>query len=56
MAGPYDFGTTGNLNGIWTIYYRLHVIAEWGRTKYKEWFEENVVEWARERCDGEVGS
>lgn len=56
MAGPYDFGTTGNLNGIWTIYYRLHVIAEWGRTKYKEWFEENVVEWARERCDGEVSS
>ena len=47
MAGPYPFGSTETLNGIWTIFYRLHIIMEWGMTKYKDWFKANVVESAR---------
>ena len=48
MAGPYPFGTTDCLNGIWSILYRLHVIMTWGMTRYKDWFEEQVVKPARE--------
>lgn len=47
MAGPYPFGTTATLPGIWTIFPRLHIIMEWGTTEYKDWFEDHVVESAR---------
>lgn len=48
MAGPYHFGTTATLYGIWTIFHRLHIIMEWGRTEYMGWFKEHVVESARQ--------
>ena len=51
MAGPYDFGTTATLSGIWTIYYRLHIIMQWGMTEYKPWFQAHVVESARRYRD-----
>lgn len=51
VAGPYEFGTTATLNGIWTIFYRLHIIMEWGMTTYKEWFRANIVAWAQRLVD-----
>ena len=51
MAGPYDFGTTATLSGIWTIFYRLHIIMQWGMTEYMHWFRAHVVESARRYRD-----
>ena len=51
MAGPYPFGTTATLNGIWTIFYRLHIIMEWGMTTYTDWFRTHVVAWAQRVVD-----
>lgn len=48
MAGPYVFGTTATLDGIWTIFYRLHIIMKWGMTTYIEWFQAHVVAWAQQ--------
>ena len=48
MAGPYPFGTTATLNGIWAIFYRLHIIMEWGVTTYKQWFKKHVMAWAQQ--------
>lgn len=47
MAGPYPFGTTVDLNGIWTIFYRLHIIMKWGMTEYSDWFQEHMMKTAR---------
>lgn len=47
MAGLYHFGTTATLNGIWAIFYRLHIIMSWGVTTYKDWFRAHVVAWAQ---------
>ena len=51
MAGPYQFGTTATLNGIWTIFYRLHIIMKWATTIYKDWFKAHVVTWAQRVVD-----
>ena len=48
MAGPYPFGTTANINGIWTIFYRLDIIMKWGITTYTDWFKKQVVTWAQQ--------
>ena len=52
MTGPYYFGTTATLNGIWTIFYRLHIIMKWGVTEYKDWFKAHIMQWARLRAEG----
>ena len=51
MAGPYDFGTTATLSGIWTLFYRLHIITQWGMTEYRQWFRAHVVDSARRYGD-----
>ncbi|KAM0795840.1 hypothetical protein BDR22DRAFT_919349 [Usnea florida] len=51
MAGPYDFGTTATLSGIWTLFFRLHIITQWGKTEYRQWFRAHVVESARRYRD-----
>lgn len=53
MAGPYPFGNTQSLNGIWTIFYRLYIIMEWGMTIYMDWFKEHVMTWAQQTIDEE---
>ena len=53
MAGPYVFGTTATLEGIWAIYYRLHVVMQWGTTVYMEWFRAHVLAWAHKRASAE---
>ena len=54
MAGPYDFGTTATLSGIWTIFYRLHIIMQWGMTEYNDWFRAHVVESTRRYRDAQT--
>ena len=53
MTGPYHFGTTANVNGIWAIFYRLNIIVKWGITDFKAWFKDHVVASARRYCDEE---
>lgn len=43
MAGPYQFGTTATLDGIWAIFYRLHIIMKWGLNEYMKWFKLHVM-------------
>ncbi|KAL9123594.1 MAG: hypothetical protein Q9217_006989 [Psora testacea] len=48
MVGPMHFGSTATVNGIWMILYRLHIIMEWGSGRYKEWFQNHIMLWARD--------
>lgn len=50
MMGPFEMGTTRNLRGIWQIAHRLHVLIEWGRKDYREWFRDTIVEWFQGKC------
>ena len=43
MIGPYMMGNTSDLNGIWAIYYRLHILVQWGTKEYREWFVNEVL-------------
>lgn len=54
MVGPYHFGSTATPSGIWTIFYRLHIIMKWGMTEYKAWFKAHVVESARRYYNARV--
>lgn len=47
MAGPFDFGSTLTIHGIWDILHRLHILVEWGRTDYRNWIDKHVLTWAR---------
>lgn len=47
MMGPNHLGDTIDMAGVWKIVYRLHVLIEWGTNEYSQWFENNIVRWAR---------
>ena len=47
--GPFSLGTTRDLVGVYEIYYRLHILIRWGTQDYRKWFNENVLNWLRER-------
>ncbi|KAL8840302.1 MAG: hypothetical protein Q9170_001386 [Blastenia crenularia] len=49
MLGPFLMGTTETIVGVWQIIYRLNVIVGWGTTTYNQWFQDNVMTWARRR-------
>ena len=42
-AGPFRFGTTESLLGVWQILARLAVLGEWATTTYKHWFETEIL-------------
>lgn len=51
VVGPIPFGTTSSLNGILQVLYVLHILMEWGQTKYLAWFKEHIIEgWARDKA------
>ena len=47
MMGPIRMGNTSDLNGLWEIVHRLHILIEWGANEYRQWFQDNVMRWAR---------
>ena len=47
--GPFTMGTTSDLNGIYQICYRLHILIQWGTHEYRTWFTENVLQRLRDR-------
>ncbi|KAL8648726.1 MAG: hypothetical protein Q9210_004814 [Variospora velana] len=49
MLGPFPMGTTANLVGVWQIVYRLNTLITWGTTEYSQWFQNEVIGWARDR-------
>ncbi|KAL8900672.1 MAG: hypothetical protein Q9207_005575 [Kuettlingeria erythrocarpa] len=44
-AGPFAMGSTSDLTGVWQILYRLSILADWGATTYKRWFDDHVITW-----------
>ncbi|KAL8644808.1 MAG: hypothetical protein Q9210_007062, partial [Variospora velana] len=46
MLGPFAMGSTSDLTGVWQILYRLKILADWGATTYKRWFDDHVITWA----------
>lgn len=51
MTGPVHMGNTSDLNGLWQIVHRLHILVEWGANEYSQWFQDNIIRWARELVD-----
>lgn len=49
ILGPFPMGSTADLVSIWQIVYRLHTLIKWGTTEYSQWFQEEVMGWARGR-------
>ena len=47
--GPLAFGTTKDVNGTYEIAYKINILAQWGRTVYRAWFEKTVLAWCQER-------
>ena len=46
--GPFTMALTSDLHGIYQIYYRLHILIQWGNHEYKTWFRKNVLQWLRD--------
>lgn len=46
MLGPFAMGSTSDLTGVWQILYRMKILADWGATTYKRWFDDHVITWA----------
>ena len=51
MIGPMTMGDTKTINGIYRIIYRLHTLIKWGTTKYQTWFQDNVMEYLKQRVE-----
>ncbi|KAL8712370.1 MAG: hypothetical protein Q9225_006955 [Loekoesia sp. 1 TL-2023] len=47
MTGPEFFGDTSTTQGIWTIFYRLHILVEWGTTVFARWVQDEIIGWAK---------
>ena len=45
--GPMPMGDTSDLNGLWQIVHRLLILIEWGKNEYSQWFQDNVMSWAK---------
>ncbi|KAL9012212.1 MAG: hypothetical protein Q9173_003006 [Seirophora scorigena] len=51
MLGPIIIGNSSTRLGTWQVYYQLMHLVEWGVTVYREWFEKEVLGWARMRME-----
>ncbi|KAL8904219.1 MAG: hypothetical protein Q9207_003407 [Kuettlingeria erythrocarpa] len=47
LIGPERFGSTAKIASTWEILYRLNILVQWGVGKYQDWFNEQVLSWAR---------
>lgn len=52
MMGPERVGSTKDVNGTFEIVHRLDVLINWGTKWYKEWFDNNILEWYRGHQEG----
>ncbi|KAI4182004.1 MAG: hypothetical protein LQ346_006664 [Caloplaca aetnensis] len=51
LIGPEPFGSTAKIASTWEILYRLNILVQWGVGKYQNWFDEQVLGWARKLAD-----
>ncbi|KAL9042540.1 MAG: hypothetical protein Q9214_003745 [Letrouitia sp. 1 TL-2023] len=54
MLGQFPMGSTDDLMGVWQIIYRLNILIQWGTNEYKEWFDKNVINWARKLAGASI--
>ncbi|KAL8704614.1 MAG: hypothetical protein Q9201_002234 [Fulgogasparrea decipioides] len=46
MMGPFELGSTKDVNQAWQLLRKLYLLMKWGTEQYKQWFEENILAWA----------
>lgn len=56
MMGPMPMGHTRDEKGLWEISYKMDAILEWGTTEYKQWFDEEVLTWAKTQSSSTPGT
>ncbi|KAL9596732.1 MAG: hypothetical protein Q9219_005607 [cf. Caloplaca sp. 3 TL-2023] len=53
MIGPIRFGDTSTLSGTWQVFHSMFALMQWGRTVYRNWFDTEVMAWARRLIEEE---
>ncbi|KAL9597190.1 MAG: hypothetical protein Q9219_005312 [cf. Caloplaca sp. 3 TL-2023] len=46
MMGPVIIGSTETLSQTWQLIRSMYLLVRWGSTKYRKWFEDNILKWA----------
>ncbi|KAL8685947.1 MAG: hypothetical protein Q9218_007449 [Villophora microphyllina] len=47
MMGPLKIGSTENRIEMWHLLRSLYALVTWGGTQYRQWFEHEIINWAK---------